>query len=901
MKVFKESVQNCKNTKKVPKGHFENDLLDNTSLNRKAVNNILEIWDYSHNSFYNLDQLQDSYIVYCRYCNYAEKKVKSIFEKLQVFFKLNEEDGKPKKSKDDEEDDEVLRNKNIAAMWCRDNEMKEGFNLIVDLFQGNGDPDQGINIEEFLGFIKSPPFVNQEHISLIAMKHDILTQKVLEDMKKDFDVPTAQAILEAGQRDDYLIDPIESYDFLETCLANELNLALWEVLVFFGHLNSTGRDEPERYHVCHSKSILDALEKEEVWDTYEDTELEKRRIIADKKKKKDGANPRKHLGNIEDEPDEPKRKSPKKKQIDNDDDSGIFDRQEIEDDKFDEPADDDDEIFDILNDNRKPLKKVEDRKGPSPKKKKPIEDNKGKDSHEFIIGKKDYNEHVDIDRNVDQAKSVKIKHIFEVNVKELKNVPILKMILKDLNRGTKHSEEKAENKYIQDVFVKYIFPLDDEQIVSDYLEFSPKTSSSLDYNVSMHSYHTYLLEPNKSVVESLKKCGDSFTISLSCLKENQDMNIGNVQMPVEDLISLAEDYEKQDGIDMDHKQTKTPRILFLYGTRFSQREDMLIGKMYVEFTYKRELVETTSNRAPGVSVANDLYLQKEVYINRKIPLNGYLNINIGSLSDLKGSLENIEYLMSLYNHPDSRDDMCDRTFLSAHHFDENKRTENIDRKRALLKIYQEGLNIGVVTSVFEETPELCHKFGKSETKVVFKTLNPDFDYEQEYRIKMDTAIFEHLKYRFAVFEIRHYFIHDENPLLDLGSNNGEQSEANSEFQTDNRDYVTLGYAKVPLANLITKSNGVDQDVAVLDQFSQKLGYLKIKMSLNYQSKKSLKLLKEPAEKPTEGKFFLGLSFIELISQNNKYLQSYNSEEVKHLMFKFKWNGVSHQVRYVPDQ
>lgn len=328
-------------------------------------------------------------------------------------------------------------------------------------------------------------------------------------------------------------------------------------------------------------------------------------------------------------------------------------------------------------------------------------------------------------------------------------------------------------------------------------------------------------------------------------------------MPIDDLIDLALNYDQAKGIDSEHKQSSSSRILFFYGTVFSQRDEMLIGKLAVDFIYKREIVEVTSNRISGVSVSNDLYLQKEVYINRKIPLNGYLNIEIGDLNDLRNSLDSIEYLMSLYNHPDSRDNMQNRTSLSAKEdFYSNKRVENIDRKRALLKIYKEGLNIGVVASVFDETPELKNYFGSHHTKVVFKTLNPDFNDDHEYRIKMDTSIFDHFKYRSAVFEIRHYFVEDSDSLLDLGRRGEEASEADSEFQIENRDYITLGYAKVPLVNLITKSNGVDQDVAVLDSFSQKLGYLRIKMSLNYQSKKKLKILKNPQENFVEGQYLL---------------------------------------------
>lgn len=266
-----------------------------------------------------------------------------------------------------------------------------------------------------------------------------------------------------------------------------------------------------------------------------------------------------------------------------------------------------------------------------------------------MIGRKDYNGHVD----PNAQKTVKTKHIFEIKIKEIRNIAILKMILKDLNRGDKHIPPK----HIQDVFLKYIFPLDDEQIVSDYLEYSPLTESSMDYTVSMHSFHTYLLEPGKSVESSLTKCGESFTISLSCVKDNQDMNIGNVQIPIDDLITLVREYEETKKIDMEHTANKSSRILFLQGTRFCQREKMIIGKLHADFIYRREIVETTSNRENGISVANDLYLQKEVYVNRKIPLNGYLHVQVGALTELKDSLENIEYLMSLYNDPDSREDM----------------------------------------------------------------------------------------------------------------------------------------------------------------------------------------------------------------------------------------------------
>lgn len=40
------------------------------------------------------------------------------------------------------------------------------------------------------------------------MKKEILSQKVFEDIKKDFDDQTAEDMLTAGDRDDYLLKPV---------------------------------------------------------------------------------------------------------------------------------------------------------------------------------------------------------------------------------------------------------------------------------------------------------------------------------------------------------------------------------------------------------------------------------------------------------------------------------------------------------------------------------------------------------------------------------------------------------------------------------------------------------------------------------------------------------------------
>ena len=150
-------------------------------------------------------------------------------------------------------------------------------------------------------------------------------------------------------------------------------------------------------------------------------------------------------------------------------------------------------------DDEKP-QNLPDRKPPNKNRPNLDKDEEEKQDPVLIIGKQ-----VSAGDNIEDQKSVKVKHIFDINILWLNKFAILKKIIKDINRGDKYSVNRNDVKYIQDVFVKYIFPLDDEQIVSDYIEFSPKEENSIDYKVSMHSYHNYVLEPNKSIINSLIK------------------------------------------------------------------------------------------------------------------------------------------------------------------------------------------------------------------------------------------------------------------------------------------------------------------------------------------------------------------------------------------------------------
>ena len=114
---------------------------------------------------------------------------------------------------------------------------------------------------------------------------------------------------------------------------------------------------------------------------------------------------------------------------------------------------------------------------------------------------------------------------------------------------------------------------------------------------------------------------------------------------------------------------------------------------------------------------------------------------------------------------------------------------------------------------------------------------------------MDTKIFEYLKNKRAVFEIRHYIIETnkqkQNKLRqstqrDLNSRLFEDEEMSEhtiqdEQVLDECDYIIIGFVRVPLLQLITKNNGVDGDFSIFDEFKQKMGSLKLRITLNHHN------------------------------------------------------------------
>jgi len=110
---------------------------------------------------------------------------------------------------------------------------------------------------------------------------------------------------------------------------------------------------------------------------------------------------------------------------------------------------------------------------------------------------------------------------------------------------------------------------------------------------------------------------------------------------------------------------------------------------------------------------------------------------------------------------------------------------------------------------------------------------------------MDTKIFEYLKNKRAIFEVRHYIIESQRQKVtkmresyDLNQRDFDeesQKTIEDEDAIENCDYIVLGYVRVPLLQLITKNNGVDGEFSIFDEFKQKMGSLKMRITLNHHN------------------------------------------------------------------
>ena len=216
-------------------------------------------------------------------------------------------------------------------------------------------------------------------------------------------------------------------------------------------------------------------------------------------------------------------------------------------------------------------------------------------------------------------------------------------------------------------------------------------------------------------------------------------------------------------------------------------------------------------------------MQRETYINRKIPLNALLSCHIEKVANLKESIQNIEHFAKINSTVfDGMEETAPRTKTETH----------VDRRRILTHILKNGMNLVVLSSLFDEDENLMQRFpdSKKSTRMLFISLNPIFQETHQVQVQMDTKIFDYLKTKRAVFEIRHYI----NGHCD-GLNDKTSSDALSQHMGEGQDFITLGYVRVPLLHLLTKNNGIDGEFVILDDYKQKMGALSLRIALNHHN------------------------------------------------------------------
>ena len=78
------------------------------------------------------------------------------------------------------------------------------------------------------------------------------------------------------------------------------------------------------------------------------------------------------------------------------------------------------------------------------------------------------------------------------------------------------------------------------------------------------------------------------------------------------------------------------------------------------------------------------------------------------------------------------------------------------------------MNLVVLCSIFDEDENLTSKFpdSKQSTRMLYNSLNPIFQETYSLQVQMDTKIFDYLKTKRAVFEVRHYLQRQTSALND---------------------------------------------------------------------------------------------------------------------------------------
>lgn len=103
-----------------------------------------------------------------------------------------------------------------------------------------------------------------------------------------------------------------------------------------------------------------------------------------------------------------------------------------------------------------------------------------------------------------------VKHVFDINVKSLQQIPILDKFIRDSDDFERSSKkEPFKSTYIQNVAMKYSFPLDEDEVFeSDYIRrnlSSNEDHTLCDFEVSMNTVHTYKISRSDTIKTHLKK------------------------------------------------------------------------------------------------------------------------------------------------------------------------------------------------------------------------------------------------------------------------------------------------------------------------------------------------------------------------------------------------------------
>lgn len=75
---------------------------------------------------------------------------------------------------------------------------------------------------------------------------------------------------------------------------------------------------------------------------------------------------------------------------------------------------------------------------------------------------------------------------------------------------------------------------------------------------------------------------------------------------------------------------------------------------------------------------------------------------------------------------------------------------------------------------------------------------------------------------------------DVNERMFADDQASEHTIGDGEVQ-ESCDFIVLGTVRVPLLQLITKNNGVDGDFSIFDEFKQRMGSLKLRLTLNHHN------------------------------------------------------------------